>query len=323
MNLTILSYSTRKGGFLDLITRNKSRDDAIKVFSKKMPTVSFSTLSLTGGIISCLCLAVMFVGALYLVPTNKPRDDPVTIRWRILATSLVSLVAPFYMLLWADTNSSEQGNELHHVLGIKLDGIIPATLYPLLLVSVLYCGVWIHTLMASLVKGAFKNSINVFTEFQIDISLRNYLIAPFVEEFVFRACMLPMLTASMGMTIGVLVCPLFFGVAHVHHLVEWYRWRRHSFTDALIVTTVQLCYTSLFGLYTAFLFVRTGHLISPVISHVYCNIMGLPDIDAIIRSKYSTALWVIYVLSLLSFFILLVPLTEPSLFHSIPNTSSV
>jgi len=286
-----------------------------------MWTISFDTLSVTGGIISCFGLAVMFVGGLYLVPTNKPRDDPETIRWRIFATGLISAIAPFYMLLWADSNSSEHADELYHVLGIKWDGIIPAILYPFILVSVLYCGVWIHTLTSSLFsKGSFKAYIDVNSlvgEFRSDIVLRNYVIAPFVEEFVFRACMLPMLTSSMGMKIGVLVCPLFFGVAHIHHLVEWYRWRQRPFTEALLVTIIQLCYTSLFGLYSAFLFVRTGHLVSPVISHIYCNIMGLPDIDAIVNSNYSVVLWIIHICGLVSFFILLVPLTEPSLYHSV------
>lgn len=279
--------------------------------------VSFDTLSVTGGITSCFGLAAMFVGILYLVPTNKPRDDPETIRWRILATGLVTAVAPFYMLLWADSNTSDQGDELYHVLGIKLDGIIPAILYPIVLVSILYCGVWIHSLMGLVVtEGVFKAYINAsLTEFNIYVVLRNYVVAPFVEEFVFRACMLPMLTASMGMKIGVLVCPLFFGIAHMHHLIEWYRWRQTHFTEALLITILQLCYTSLFGLYSAFLFVRTGHLVSPVISHVYCNIMGLPDIDAIRHSKYSSVLWTVYVCSLVCFFIFLLPLTEPSLFQ--------
>lgn len=284
-----------------------------------MLVVSYDSLSVTGGIVSCFGLAVMFVGVLYLVPNNKSRDDPETICWRILATAIVTMVAPFYMLLWADSNNSDKGDELHHVLGIKLDGIIPAILYPLVLVSVLYCGVWIHSLMGTIfTKGSFKAYINVcLAEFRIDIALRNYLFAPFVEEFVFRACMLPMLTASIGMGIGVLVCPLFFGIAHVHHLIERYRWQKQPFTEALLVTIVQLCYTSVFGLYSAFLFVRTGHLISPVISHIYCNFMGLPDIDAIIDSNYSIVLWFIYICSLLSFIILLFPLTEPSLYHSI------
>ena len=284
-----------------------------------MLVVSFDTLSVTGGIISCFGLAVMFVGALYLVPTTKPRDDPETIRWRMLATGLVSAVTPLYMLLWADSNTSGTGDELYHVLGIKLDGIIPAILYPVVLVTVLYCGVWIHSIMALAAdKGVLKAYINAsLKQFNFHVALRNYVMAPFVEEFVFRACMLPILTSSMGMKIGVLVCPLFFGVAHVHHLTEWYRWRQTPFSEALLITIVQLCYTSLFGLYSAFLFVRTGHLISPVVSHMYCNIMGLPDVNAIAESKYSVVLWIIYVCSLVGFFILLVPLTEPSLYQSI------
>ena len=284
-----------------------------------MPVISFDTLSVTGGIVSCFGLAVMFVGALYLVPTNKPRDDPETIRWRMLATGLVSAFAPLYMLLWADSNTSATGEELYHVLGIKLDGIISAILYPVVLVTVLYCGVWVHWIMELAAnKGVLKAYINAsLTQLNFHVALRNYVMAPFVEEFVFRACMLPILTASVGMKVGVLVCPLFFGVAHVHHLAEWYRWRQTPLSEALLITIVQLCYTSLFGLYSAFLFVRTGHLISPVVTHMYCNIMGLPDVNAIIQSKYSVVLWIIYLCSLVGFFILLVPLTEPSLYQSI------
>ncbi|XP_065887752.1 CAAX prenyl protease 2-like [Dysidea avara] len=281
------------------------------------PLISFDTLAVHEGVIACFILAVAFVGSLYLAPTNKPRDDPETIRWRMLLTGIVTISSPFYLLLWADRTTTEQGAELHHVLGIKTDGILTAIILPLLLTIVLYAGVIIHTLMAF---ASQSNSVlmhfNAYRlSFCLEICLRNYFVAPFVEEFVFRACMLPMLTASMGKWIGVLVCPLFFGVAHLHHLVEWYRWRQRPLVHALLITTVQFCYTSLFGLYSAFLFIRTGHLTSPVVSHMFCNFMGLPDIDTLIRSKYSMLLWTLYVCGLLGFLSLLVPLTDPSLYY--------
>ena len=40
---------------------------------------------------------------------------------------------------------------------------------------------------------------------------------------------------------------------------------------------VQLTYTSLFGAYSSYLFLRTGFLIGPLLAHVFCNAMGLPD----------------------------------------------
>jgi len=37
------------------------------------------------------------------------------------------------------------------------------------------------------------------------------LQGPFTEEFVFRACMLPVLVPSLGENWSLLLCPLFFG----------------------------------------------------------------------------------------------------------------
>ena len=36
--------------------------------------------------------------------------------------------------------------------------------------------------------------------------------APFSEEFIFRACMLPLLVPCFGTGLSVFLCPLFFGV---------------------------------------------------------------------------------------------------------------
>jgi len=47
---------------------------------------------------------------------------------------------------------------------------------------------------------------------------------------------------------------------------------------ALLETAVQFAYTTLFGAYTTFVFVRTGHVAAAVACHVFCNVMGLPDL---------------------------------------------
>ncbi|XP_012580530.1 PREDICTED: CAAX prenyl protease 2 isoform X2 [Condylura cristata] len=58
--------------------------------------------------------------------------------------------------------------------------------------------------------------------------LRNQVIAPLTEELVFRACMLPMLAPCTGLGPAVFTCPLFFGVAHFHHIFEQLRFRQNS-----------------------------------------------------------------------------------------------
>lgn len=56
--------------------------------------------------------------------------------------------------------------------------------------------------------------------FQNILWLRNHVIAPLSEEFTFRACMLPLLLQSFEPWSAVLITPLFFGVAHLHHMIE-------------------------------------------------------------------------------------------------------
>ena len=53
--------------------------------------------------------------------------------------------------------------------------------------------------------------------FAVQFSLRflacwYYLQAPLTEEFIFRACMLPLLVPSLGEGLAIFICPLLFGV---------------------------------------------------------------------------------------------------------------
>ncbi|OPL32956.1 caax 2-like prenyl protease, partial [Mytilus galloprovincialis] len=70
---------------------------------------------------------------------------------------------------------------------------------------------------------------------------------------------------------------LFFGVAHVHHMIEKVTTGGLDVKTACKQSLFQLTYTTLFGIYSAFLFLRTGHLIAPVIAHAFCNHMGFPS----------------------------------------------
>ena len=73
--------------------------------------------------------------------------------------------------------------------------------------------------------------------------------------------------------------PLYFGIAHVHHFYEFSLTHPHipkSF--ALLNSIFQLAYTTLFGWYANFVFVRTGSLMAVVLCHAWCNWMGLPRV---------------------------------------------
>ena len=42
-----------------------------------------------------------------------------------------------------------------------------------------------------------------------------------------------------------------------------------------LMPVFQLGYTTLFGWFAAYLFVRTGSVLPPLVPHVFCNVMGI------------------------------------------------
>ncbi|XP_023620857.1 CAAX prenyl protease 2 isoform X3 [Eptesicus fuscus] len=148
--------------------------------------------------------------------------------------------------------------------------------------------------------------------------LRNQVIAPLTEELVFRACMLPMLAPCTGLGPAVFTCPLFFGVAHFHHIFEQLRFRQSSVGSIFLSAAFQFSYTAVFGAYTAFLFIRTGHLIGPVLCHSFCNYMGFPAVCAALEHPQRRPLLAGYALGVGLFLLLLQPLTDPKLYGSLP-----
>ena len=270
--------------------------------------MEFEHLSSRGAVSSCLGLSLVFVLSLYAVDPGLSRNHPKTVRRRLLVTLCVCFIAPVYLWLFSDSGG-QGGQSLLSLLGIKWRGLLPAVLSPLVLVLVLYAGPIAH----SFIDG--DPFIEHITSERIDINIRNYLLAPFAEELVFRACMLPMLIPRFGVSWSVVICPLFFGLAHLHHLVEWAR-RGNGIplSSALASVAIQVCYTSIFGMFSAFLLVHTGHLISPIVSHSLCNVLGLPSFESLPTHPQRTLLVITYLLGLMSFFIILQPLTNSTLF---------
>lgn len=195
------------------------------------------------------------------------------------------------------------------LLGFKWSGLAAAMCYPTLLVMTLYGGLVFHNLVG-------KKALFGIVEQRKDIIIRNYVIAPFAEELIFRACMLLLLRPAAGEWYAVLLCPFFFGIAHVHHLIDWYRTSDGTpFSHACLSAIIQICYTSTFGLFAGFLFVRTGHLVSGVLCHSLCNMMGLPPIERALEHSRKYVILAVYVVGVILFLVLLFPLTTPSLYE--------
>ncbi|RXW15810.1 hypothetical protein EST38_g10045 [Candolleomyces aberdarensis] len=122
-----------------------------------------------------------------------------------------------------------------------------------------------------------------YAKFSSLIGLRTFVAGPFTEEIVFRACVLAVYHLSNSkVTRMIFLSPLTFGLAHIHH--AWDTYNRYGRTRAalrraLITSLFQLFYTTLFGFHTAYIYLRTGSILPTLTAHVFCNIMGFPDIQ--------------------------------------------
>ncbi|XP_005752809.1 CAAX prenyl protease 2 [Pundamilia nyererei] len=105
--------------------------------------------------------------------------------------------------------------------------------------------------------------------------------------------------------------------AHFHHVIELLRFRQGTLLGIFLSAVFQFSYTAVFGAYTAFIFIRTGHLIGPVLCHSFCNYMGFPAISTALEHPYRLTVLSSYLLGVLLFFLLLFPFTDPS-YYSLP-----
>lgn len=86
-----------------------------------------------------------------------------------------------------------------------------------------------------------------------------------------------MLASQTTLRKTIFLSPLIFGLAHIHHFYEFRITHRGVPVVAAILRSVfQLAYTSLFGAYATFLYLRTGSLLAIFVVHAFCNCMGLP-----------------------------------------------
>lgn len=204
---------------------------------------------------------------------------------------------------------------LHHIL--------PSIILPLTLTSTLFFGPLLVTgLNESLIGQRYTPSIKAaFKEHLANIwGVRNYIIGPLTEEIVFRGCMVS-LHALTGFKKSVLIfaTPLYFGLAHLHHAYEGYvkgGRTRQALKRSLAISLMQLTYTSLFGWYANFLFLRTNSLLAPLVAHIFCNVMGLPNPVEAAR-LYPQHKWKIYlahITGVVGFAYSLIPFTKPGLF---------
>jgi len=264
----------------------------------------------------CGALACLYVGSLYVWRSSLSRDHPATIRRRFVSVLLVSLVSPLFPYLYLSQRGEFDAAQLWAALGLRWRGLLPAVVLPYVLTALLFLG--------PLIQQYHVGHWNLYLEpmywwqsLRNLVWVRNHIVAPFSEEFTFRACMVPLLATVLPLRVVCLVAPLFFGVAHLHHLIERIH-QGHKLLNALAASIFQFAYTTVFGVYSAYLFVRTGHLVAPFMAHAFCNHMGFPDVGGLLQEPEPrrAGLVLAYVSGLTLWYLVLGALTSPEIYSN-------
>lgn len=264
-------------------------------------------------ILDCLLISVAYVVPFYLQP-HLPRSHPKVIIFRSFSTAFVCAFTWIPLYLAMSGHKRFDGGTVTEVLlqllGLRLNGLVAAATLPMLLTAALFLGPltiwawdWHHGELAS---RPGRPAIQVF---------RDILMGPLTEEFAFRSCMAPLLLLEgFSAARTILVTPLFFGVAHAHHLYEYIVHQGHSLGSALFAVTFQFAFTTVFGWFATFIFLRTGHLTAAVAVHAFCNLMGFPDFGALNSHPAKGLIRAAFGLGICMFCALIGPLTQPLLF---------
>jgi prenyl protein peptidase len=289
------------------------------------------------------CIAFSYVVSLYIHPFGKKffafptgeRNDPAEIQsrfHRVLYASIFSLIlsTTFQFFRAFSSGSTPDLSNIVAMMGFRLTGLGTAAIIPVLLTLLLFSG----PLLGDYLMGRFRGYNRAFVSLLYHnrhfrrrilrdslyslIWWRAYVVAPLSEEFVYRACLVPVVISCYGQTAAILMSPLSFGVAHLHHIFDRIRLGT-SVMEAVTTTLFQIFYTCLFGAYSTYLFVRTEHFIAPVLVHALCNSLGVPDVAAL-KSERKGVIIAAYFLGLFSWMLLLDPVTTPSLYGNLEGS---
>ncbi|KAK0738328.1 hypothetical protein B0T18DRAFT_394638 [Schizothecium vesticola] len=230
----------------------------------------------------------------YLSPTTRPsptlsRDAPSVIRARIRSVLLSCFLC--LALTTAILLRSLPLPSTLHLLGVLPPSPLPI-LRSLLLTSLLFAGPLFHALLID-PPSPLLPPLDIFT-------IRALVAGPLTEELLFRSASIPLLLVSRTPIHQILyLSPLVFGLAHVHHFYE-FRLSNPGVpvAAALARSAFQLGFTTVFGAYATFLYVRTGSLGAVCAVHAFCNAVGLPKVwGAVVRregeGRGATAAWTV------------------------------
>jgi prenyl protein peptidase len=314
--------------------------------------INFKHLNIYQSLLACLFMSLFYVISLYLWSKKNRfnRNDASVIKRRFISVVLTCFISLsfIYMISSQQHNYTTTNRHLNEIIGFEFKSVfifLKAIILPLILTAILFTGPIVQTVISNYIYSefyshrdgfnlnkfyhlylisnlkyffTFKNLLKIICDNFFDlIFLRNYIISPFTEEFVFRSCMIPLLVDHLSNNAIIFTTPLFFGMAHLHHIIEGYILNENRLIALCAQSMFQFTYTYLFGAYSCFLFIKTNSVITSFVCHSFCNLMGFPDLVELKDDFNGIIKYIIIIFYFIGFFlfIFLLPIvTQPSLY---------
>lgn len=218
----------------------------------------------------------------YLSASTRPsptlnRDAPSVIRARVRAVTFACILASSATLYLLVVTARLKAGDALHLLGwwpIQLADVAKCCA----LTFLLYTGPLFEKIFIEGAVNDFRRGRKVVESLSSWQGYRNYVAGPVTEEIIFRSVLIPLhLLAKVSPAKIVFLTPLYFGIAHVHHFYEFTLTHPHTpLAPAVLRTLLQFAYTTLFGWFADFIYLRSGSLYVCIIIHSFCNWVGLP-----------------------------------------------
>ena len=249
-------------------------------------------LGVAGGYVA----AVRAPGALLAAAGGGPprgRDDP----WEILGTSAGALLYPVALARLGLLSLDPPGRAGGDTAARSAAGDAALAV---LQVGLLYLGPLAHAALREARKGRGLARAARAGLRQVGAAVadprrwRDYVVAPVSEELCFRGCLVTLMqkNGACGPAAAGALAPVFFGAAHLHHAARLRREGGLTWRAAFARVAFMFAYTTVFGWYACFLYIRTGRLAAPILAHALCNILEVPDFSALSGDPHRGALGV-------------------------------
>ncbi|KAJ6224230.1 hypothetical protein RDWZM_002775 [Blomia tropicalis] len=203
---------------------------------------------------------------------TSDRNHPKTIKRNFVSVLGASFIASKVMTIflnWHDTSTKTVFQYINlHTYQSDWDLFLYCVLYPLLHVMILFigpiindCGLFIQTYLVAFKSNPVTFSIQLILlqlkQLTQIVLIRNLVVAPLTEEFIFRGIMLSVLTPFWSKGTSALVSSFLFGLMHAHHFFRTLLLYGKLNRDDAFKTIFQCIYTTLFGLYASMAYLRS------------------------------------------------------------------